>query len=103
MLDHGADPYQKVFAQADESQLEGFKKTLGLCSVCMLNTKKEYERILKRYKTVGDCFGYCVYVHMLNMAEKQMEKCHGRFKKCSCTKEKYSEYLKKFMNIGREE
>lgn len=69
----------------------------------MLNTKKEYERILKRYKTVGDCFGYCVYVHMLNMAEKQMEKCHGRFKKCSCTKEKYSEYLKKFMNIGREE
>lgn len=103
LLDHGADPYQKVFAQADESQLEGFKKTLGLCSVCMLNTKKEYERILKRYKTVGDCFGYCVYVHMLNMAEKQMEKCHGRFKKCSCTKEKYSEYLKKFMNIGREE
>ena len=46
---------------------------------------------------------YRTYVHMLNMAEKQMEKCHGRFKKCSCTKEKYSEYLKKFMNIGREE
>ncbi len=102
LLDNGADPYQKVFQIQNKEQLEQFRKTVGLCGICLLAAESEAGRILERYKTLGEEFGHCVYVHMLNRAMKQMDACAQRQHKCKCATEDRQSYMKKMNQIGRE-
>ncbi len=102
LIDNGADPYAEVFSISDRTQLELFRKTLGLCGICLSATQKEAERIRSRYGMLGECFGECVYVHMLNMCFDKMEHCGIRKKKCDCTEIKIKEYTEKFREKGEE-
>lgn len=94
--------YQRAFLRADQSQLEGFQNTLGMCGVSLLLTQREAKRILERYHTVGSEFGGCVYVHLLNKMEKEMDECRKRQKGCACREDKVYEYLEKFKNVTKE-
>ena len=100
LLDNGADPYQQVFQIHDKEQLEQFRKTIGLCGICLLAAENEGKRIIERYKTLGQEFGYCVYVHMLNRAVKQMDACARRQNKCKCTAGEKLDYMRKMNQIG---
>lgn len=99
LLDADADPYQRVFGTKDQKQLQEFKKSIGMCGICLLAAKKEGARILQRYKTLDTHFGQCVYVHILNRAAAAMKECHANQKNCSCTPDKYCAYMEKFKNI----
>lgn len=102
LLDNYADPYAQVFRLSDKKQLEAFRKTLGLCGICMRSAKNEADRIQKRYGHLGESFGKCVYIHMLNLCGEKMRNCGIRGKKCSCGEDKRKEYLEKFGQIGEE-
>lgn len=75
-------------------------QTVSFCALCAMGTMREAARIRDRYKSVNDCFGYCVYVHLLHQAERKMAECKKRNKKCSCTQEDRQHYLKMFEEKG---
>lgn len=77
--------------------LERFKETQTFCGVCLLAAMQESKRIIQRYGDLDDAFGHCVYVHLLNKAENQMNECQKTHKKCSCSIEKLKEYNEKFI------
>lgn len=103
LIDNGADPYAEIFSTSDRMQLELFRKTLGLCGICLRATQKEAERIKSRYGTLGECFGECVYVHIRNLCSDKMESCGIRKKKCDCTEIEIKEYMEKFREKGEGE
>ena len=102
LLDSNADPYAEAFRLSDKKQLEAFRKSLGLCGICLRSAKKEAERIKNRYGTLGQCFGQCVYIHMMNLGSKQMALCGIKGKKCGCTEQQWNEYIEKYGKIGEE-
>lgn len=102
LLERGADPYAEAFRIKDKNQLEAFRRTIGLCGICLRSAQQEADRIRARYGTLGSCFGKCVYVHMLNMCDKQMAECCQRMKKCACDQIKREEYLEKYGKIGEQ-
>lgn len=60
-----ADPYKKAFS----SNAEAFReKGITMTQVCYTLAMQEAQRLKKRYGNVGEKFGLCVYVHMLNQA-----------------------------------
>lgn len=77
------------------------RQTVSFCGLCMMGTVQEAARIHARYKTVSDCFGYCVYVHLLHLAEKPMEACKKRNKKCTCSLAERQKYCKNFEEKGK--
>lgn len=79
------------------------RKTVSFCGLCMMGTAQEAARIRKRYKELDDRFGYCVYVHLLHLADKQMAECGKRNSKCSCSPEDWQRYLNLFEQKGRTE
>lgn len=79
------------------------RKTVSFCGLCMMGTAQEASRIQKRYKSVDDRFGYCVYVHLLHLADKQMAECCKRNKNCNCSPEEHQKYIKLFEQKGRAE
>lgn len=102
LLDNNADPYAEAFRLSDKKQLEAFRKSLGLCGICLRAAKKEAERIKNRYGVLGQCFGQCVYIHMVNLCSKQMALCGIKGKKCDCTERQWNEYIEKYGKIGEE-
>lgn len=76
------------------------RRSVSFCGLCMMGTVQEAKRICARYKTVNAHFTYCVYVHLLHQAQKQMAECKKRNKKCSCSAEDRQRYLKMFEEKG---
>lgn len=93
------DIYVTAFPKAEAKQLEGFRKTLGICGIGLLLTKREIERIRQRYSHVGDSFGVCAYIHILNEAKVQMHQCRCKQRKCTCNQNERLEYLKKYEKL----
>lgn len=77
------------------------RQSVSFCGLCALGTMQEAARIRDRYKTVSDCFGYCVYVHLLHLADRKMAECKKRNKKCGCTVEDHQRYLNLFEEKGK--
>ena len=77
------------------------RKTVSFCGLCMMGTMQEAARIRDRYQTLSDRFGYCVYVHLLHLADRQMDECKKRNKQCGCRPEDRRRYLEKFDEKGR--
>lgn len=100
LLDNGADPYRMAFSTKDKTQLEAFRNVIGVCGICLRATQIEADRIRERYGTLGSCFGKCVYIHMLNLAGRQMGKCCLKKRKCKCGIEEKEEYLEKYGKAG---
>ena len=99
LLDNNADPYALLFEKSSKAEVDEYRDKLGVCGVSCLLAGNEMKRILARYKEVGDAFGGCVYIHMLNRAYKQMAQCSSRVKKCSCSEEKWQAYFQKFNEL----
>lgn len=79
------------------------RQTVSFCGLCMMGTAQEAARIQSRYKNVDDRFGYCVYVHLMHLADKKMTECGKRNKKCTCSPENHQKYLNLFEQKGRVE
>ena len=77
------------------------RQSVSFCGLCALGTMQEAARIRDRYKMVSDCFGYCVYVHLLHLADRKMVECKKRNKKCGCTAEEHQHYLDLFEEKGK--
>lgn len=103
ILEKNIDLYKIAFPKADDIQIESFKNTIGVCGISLLLAKAERKRILERYKQIGDCFGACVYIQMINIGYRKMNQCKNLQKKCSCDVIKKEEYLNKFINLKGEE
>lgn len=99
----GGDAYDRVFRDVGKTQKDAFRKTLGLCGVTRLLAKREAERIRARYGEIGDCFGGCVYIHLLHQMPQQMRECGLRGRKCACGEAERADYLEKFKAIRGEE
>ena len=74
---------------------------VSFCGLCAMGTMQEAARICERYKKVSKEFGYCVYVHLLHRAKRQMAECKKRNKKCDCSKEEQKRYLELFEEKGK--
>lgn len=98
-LENNVDLYKLAFPKADSIQIEKFKQTIGICGISLLLTKEERKRIINRYKKVGDSFGACVYIQMMNLGYKKMQDCGNKQKKCDCSVIKKQEYLDKFSDL----
>ncbi|OUM21218.1 ATP-binding protein [Butyricicoccus porcorum] len=90
LLEKGADPYMLAFPPADR---ETFRKTQGIAGVCRLLAKRESMRIRKRYGKLGECFGPCVYIHMLNQASDKLG--------ASTNEKQKTENIEKFKQISK--
>lgn len=99
LLDYNADPYLCAFAKGGKAEADRFRKVLGVCGVSLMLTNNEAKRIMERYNQIGDSFGGCVYIHILNKAYKQMVQCRNNQKNCSCCESKWQEYFEKYKKI----
>lgn len=90
------DIYRQLFEKEDASVVEKYRKTIAFCSALRALTKREEKRIMERYKTIGDSFGACVYIHMMNLFDMKQIPCPHRGKKCSCGIDKWNDYISKF-------
>lgn len=95
------DLYKQLFSNEEAGQVEKFRKTIGYCSALLLMKNREEKRIVQRYKDIGDCFGACVYVHMINLYNLKSVTCPLRNRKCACNLEKWSNYISKFNDKRR--
>lgn len=74
---------------------------VSFCGLYLLGTAREAERIRARYGTVDERFGYCVYVHLMHLAEREMAACAKRGGSCACTPEDRERYLRSYDEKGR--
>ena len=100
LVEGRADPYLAAFSKGGKAEADRFRSLLGVCSVSLMLTNNEAKRLLERYKQLGDCFGGCVYIHMLNRAGKQLARCRENQRSCTCCQEKWQEYFEKYKKIG---
>ena len=96
-----ADLYKQLFASDNADQIEKYRKAVGYCSALLLLKNREEKRIIQRYKNIGDCFGACVYIHMMNLYNIKDTACPLRNKKCACNTDKWIEYISKFNDERR--
>ena len=96
LTDKKRDVYRKVFSKEDAVTVEEYRKNIAFCSVCMILKNREEKRIKERYHEIGECFGSCVYIHLMNMAEIEKISCPHRQKFCSCNTRKWEEYIMKY-------
>ena len=96
------DIYERKFGAQYKDKIDGFRKTLPYCQIALLATQQEKERIEERYGPLGNKFGECVYMHMMNISKKQVENCKNNCKankKCKCDKVDRDQRMDKFKNI----
>lgn len=74
---------------------------VSFCGLYLLGTAREAERIRARYGTVDERFGYCVYVHLMHLAGREMAACAKRGGTCACTPEDRERYLRSYDEKGR--
>lgn len=68
------DLYKETFAMLPQDALDKMKKQVPLHGLILLEARKEAKRLKTRYKTLGDVFGHCVYVHMSHRIRSLDEK-----------------------------
>lgn len=93
------DIYELLF-QGDK---ETWRNRIGICSAMLKLTIEEAVRIKKRYQSIGGCFGACVYIHILHIAENERKKCRQTHTNCECCKEKINEYISRYQKLVEEE
>lgn len=94
LLEAKSDPYEKAFPALDRDK---YREKISLCQVCMVLSTREAKRLMKRYHNLGEEFGRCVYIHIMNQAQDKMSSCCAKKqKKCNCTIKNKIEFLEKF-------
>ncbi len=78
-------------------------RKVSFCGLCLTGMAEEAERIKGRYKHVDERFGYCVYTHLIHLADREMGTCAKRDKGCSCSSEDRARYYASFEEKGRME
>lgn len=76
----------------DKLLCDNLRKQLGICQLYKTFVIPEYDRLRKKLGDVGDEFGYCAYIHFVEIAEEQIKKCN----KCENCNAKILDYLKDF-------
>ena len=89
------DVYKQLMPASDESQLKQFKKQISLCGAFIGLKKREEQRIVNRYGTIGNSFGPCAYIHFLNMQDLSNSNCSNKGSKCSCDINSWETYINK--------
>ena len=90
------DIYGQVFEKEDSSRVAEYRKRIAFCSALLVLKNREKERIIERYKNIGNSFGACVYIHMMHLFGIKEIMCSHRGKKCSCSEDVWSNYIDKF-------
>lgn len=98
LLDQHADPYELKF----KSEKERYRGKCALCGVVMLLTMQEAKRIQARYKHLGQAFGGCVWIHLINRAYKHIAACPTARKNGGRCPAACMDYLNKFNGIKGE-
>ena len=88
-----ADLYKLLFPHENSEQVEKYRKAIGYCSAFLMLKKREVKRIIQRYKDIGDCFGACAYIHMINLYNIKAAPCPHRNKKCLCDANEWNKYI----------
>lgn len=98
LLDPKADPYAIQFGRDKDL----YRDKVNLCSVVRLLATKEGKRIFTRYKHLGEKFGGCVWIHIINKAQKCVEKCPAAKTSGCCSNENCNKYLDVYNTIKGE-
>ncbi|MCI5647863.1 MAG: hypothetical protein MR332_00255 [Fusicatenibacter sp.] len=86
------DPYKKAFGiHADAFRERGITMT----QVCYTLASQEAQRLQKRYGHIGEAFGLCVYIHMLNQASHLLPGAKPKGK----PETSVSEWMEKYRNL----
>lgn len=93
LLSAAADPYKKAFHHNAEAFRE---RGITMTQVCYTLAVQEANRLKERYGTVGEAFGQCVYIHMLNQASHMLR---GTKRKQETSK---AEWMEKYYKITHE-
>ena len=91
------DLYAQLFGKKDAE----LKNSIAFCSAFLALKNREEKRIIKRYKTIGDSFGACVYIHIINLYDITKVDCPHKKKKCSCDENNWSNYIIKYSQRER--
>lgn len=103
LLSADSDPYREIMGTNDNTMLQNFQKNISICSICLIGAKREYARIIERYKRIGSSFCSCVYVHILNMASQCMDFCKKHYRKCDCDTVARIENFEKYIKLDGKE